>query len=612
MASLFDTPQDVLKQQQDENDAYIAANAPNYGNDFLSRVYSERAKRKMSQGMGAGNFIKTIAQRTAPDIFGEDPVVRQKKITDIRQQVGQQYQFGTPEYFNAASDMLAQQGFNKEALQAKEFGLNIAGKEADISGKQAEARQTSAVATSEEAKAKLADKFAETALETNQQALSKLISDTKAVDIVNEFLPQIQQGQVDLNASQINNIKSQIQDRADQLQIQLRNVKATEERNKINKELGLLNIGIATMNAQLDSEYKQELINTSKSARETNKTSTESAINNNQLLLNNARKNGVDVGGLTSTTYSEPKDLVDELNKRIKEGKGEWQAELNEKTGQLIRYNSDTGETEIKQLDGYKIAPDTDSLSTFGKIAKDMGYTPGTPSYNTQVGELVRQENIAKSGGNEFIKKLADDDAKVYTELDTALSNTEKAYASTVEGLNLLQSPDGVITGRFSTLKKEVLKIRDAIGKEEFTPEFIADKLSLSKEEAALLVNTENFINNRIRATLKRLGDKELGSGTGLSNADREFMQAAEAGNISLNEQTIQKVLDVSRRAALFELRQYNDKVDVLNERYELTGNSKIKKRFFDGQIGLNAKGQEIVYNSARGEWLIRGVDFDL
>lgn len=52
---------------------------------------------------------------------------------------------------------------------------------------------------------------------------------------------------------------------------------------------------------------------------------------------------------------------------------------------------------------------------------------------------------------------------------------------------------------------------------------------------------------------------KSFGAGTGLSDADREFSIQAAGGDITMNEKSIRKILDINERAALNVIKNYKD-----------------------------------------------------
>jgi hypothetical protein len=101
--------------------------------------------------------------------------------------------------------------------------------------------------------------------------------------------------------------------------------------------------------------------------------------------------------------------------------------------------------------------------------------------------------------------------------------------------------------------------------------QFADERLGLQKVGALLGVtdpaqiqNTETF-----RTQIKPLvleAVKGLGSGTGISNADRDFAEAAVGGKISLDAGSIKRVLDITERAARAKVARHNKLADQMIE----------------------------------------------
>lgn len=72
-----------------------------------------------------------------------------------------------------------------------------------------------------------------------------------------------------------------------------------------------------------------------------------------------------------------------------------------------------------------------------------------------------------------------------------------------------------------------------------------------------MVSNTEAYISNM--GTQVGSIIKQFGSGTGLSNADREYAEKIVAGKITLNETSMRKVLDINERLARAKIKVYND-----------------------------------------------------
>jgi len=103
-----------------------------------------------------------------------------------------------------------------------------------------------------------------------------------------------------------------------------------------------------------------------------------------------------------------------------------------------------------------------------------------------------------------------------------------------------LDAPGGIFSGSASEIRLKVAKAAELIG----VPN--ADKIS----------NTEAFsaaIGSRVLSLVKGLG-----AGTSISNADRAFAERMAGGNISLDETSIRKILEIGERAARSKIDTHN------------------------------------------------------
>lgn len=77
---------------------------------------------------------------------------------------------------------------------------------------------------------------------------------------------------------------------------------------------------------------------------------------------------------------------------------------------------------------------------------------------------------------------------------------------------------------------------------------------------------TEAFMAEMGRQTLTLV--KQLGSGSGISNADRDYAEKVAGGNIELSEAGLRRILEINKRAAKTAIEQHNKKVaPLLNDK---------------------------------------------
>jgi hypothetical protein len=79
--------------------------------------------------------------------------------------------------------------------------------------------------------------------------------------------------------------------------------------------------------------------------------------------------------------------------------------------------------------------------------------------------------------------------------------------------------------------------------------------------DAETIANTEALSVDLARNTLDAIKASGLGSGTGFSNADRDFLEKAAGGKINLEKETISRLADLSHRAATKTAEKWNSRV---------------------------------------------------
>jgi hypothetical protein len=90
------------------------------------------------------------------------------------------------------------------------------------------------------------------------------------------------------------------------------------------------------------------------------------------------------------------------------------------------------------------------------------------------------------------------------------------------------------------------------------------ERLAVAKVFAPLtgsedVAATEAFVAQMGRTVLDLV--KGLGTGSGISNADREYAERVAGGNITLNRDSIAKIIDITERASAATLTRYNERI---------------------------------------------------
>lgn len=164
-------------------------------------------------------------------------------------------------------------------------------------------------------------------------------------------------------------------------------------------------------------------------------------------------------------------------------------------------------------------------------IDKATGLPKRNIGENLSGGELAK--NLGGEGGKYIMGKPREDAAAAVS----TIQNMQEAR-------KMLNS--GILTGKGANLFVGAKGWADTFG--------IA-----GRDTKETLANTQAFaaqmgreVGNVIRA---------FGSGTGLSDADREYAQAIAGGNIELTSEALRKITDINERLARAKIKTYNDMV---------------------------------------------------
>src|SRR5215213_967969 len=128
--------------------------------------------------------------------------------------------------------------------------------------------------------------------------------------------------------------------------------------------------------------------------------------------------------------------------------------------------------------------------------------------------------------------KLVEIAAKQFEGHIGAVDNARKTLEATAAMRDQLNAPGGVITGAAAGDRLALQKVASLFGVAD--PSAITNTESLKAAAGPLVLATV----------------KSLGSGSGISNADREFAEKIAGGNISLDETSIRRLIDIQERAA--------------------------------------------------------------
>jgi hypothetical protein len=158
------------------------------------------------------------------------------------------------------------------------------------------------------------------------------------------------------------------------------------------------------------------------------------------------------------------------------------------------------------------------------------------PQLSPGAGLTLQGQNVNE---NRFGTAVADLNAKEFFARRGMAQEAATSLESSTEARKLLDS--GVITGTGATYVANLGKALRTLG-------FNAHNSDVP--------NTEAFAATRAQEVGRII--KLFGSGTGLSNADREYAERAAAGQITLDEQSIRRILEINDRASRTIIEKFN------------------------------------------------------
>ena len=136
------------------------------------------------------------------------------------------------------------------------------------------------------------------------------------------------------------------------------------------------------------------------------------------------------------------------------------------------------------------------------------------------------------SAGNEVTKQLTQGFVDNFVELNALGRDAEKMLEiNRASALDL----DKIYTGKLAPVQLALMDIGKTLG-------------VISPEQEDAVVATQTFMINRAKQVLPLI--KALGSGTAISDKDREFIEKIVAGDISLSLETIKRVIQIENEYA--------------------------------------------------------------
>jgi len=241
----------------------------------------------------------------------------------------------------------------------------------------------------------------------------------------------------------------------------------------------------------------------------------------------------------------ERQSQLDQLYK-YRDQYAQWAASApNDKTYNKAKRGLDNIDYQISKLEKQqtRVAP-PDSVRALEMRAEQAGLQPGSPEYQSFMlaggnGPLVNIQNSPEGG---MFAGMPKDVREEMFKRQGEAQDAADLIGVTNQGLQLLDQ--GAITGAGSGTKIATIKWAQALG------------VPVDDDIASAANNTETYRSIMAKAVGKVI--KNFGSGTGLSDADRQYAERLAGGDTTLNEPAIRRILAAGVKSAKSKISNFN------------------------------------------------------
>lgn len=210
--------------------------------------------------------------------------------------------------------------------------------------------------------------------------------------------------------------------------------------------------------------------------------------------------------------------------------------------------------TRTVKRNGKEVTEEFDPASrTWNKVGESgIGMiSPEALRQKSAIAERGRNSvNVTVGGEKEFAKQSGKNFAETLQAKAQGAQDAADSLRATQDARGLLDK--GVITGFGADFKVGLGKALQAAG--------------INYDDDAI-ANTEAFGASRAKEVGRII--KLFGAGTGLSDADRAYAQKAAAGEITMNEKSIRRILDINERASWNVIQNYSKLRGGLGPEYQ-------------------------------------------
>lgn len=208
--------------------------------------------------------------------------------------------------------------------------------------------------------------------------------------------------------------------------------------------------------------------------------------------------------------------------------------ELNKPSVQTINQG---GQTQVLQTPGLGGAPT--SVGTYADVALPAE-VEAQKSRIARAGASNISLSTEKTYSGKFANAIAESDAS-----KLAAAEGAPAAAANADRILDLLSTGNVITGTGANVRLQMAKALNLAG----------------GTDSEKIANTEVLLSSLAETTMGAIKSSNLGAGQGFTNADRDFLEKAKAGQITYDAKSLGRLAELSRKAAEKSAETWNTRV---------------------------------------------------
>jgi hypothetical protein len=237
-------------------------------------------------------------------------------------------------------------------------------------------------------------------------------------------------------------------------------------------------------------------------------------------------------------------------------------------------YDSLSNEEFLKVLSGEKatLKVYTDSTGT----AKPFRVNESGKVYNKDTEKWVMPSELGLTQAAQLTKTITDADRISGKLKDKATDNFFVANEKALSAQKILEinansrslMEEGIITGAGANFLAGMASIGVQLG---IVPQGVEDTL----------IATQTFMAERGKQVLALLGSGDVGSGTGISDKDVAFMKEVAGQQITLNKETLSRIMRIEERAARNAIATSNSRLEVMKQYVGADEDSALLDTFF-------------------------------